>query len=59
MEYRSEDFLSYKLHMIKTNKFKTINVKVVFSNEIKKNEITIRNVLSDILTSTVFSFEDI
>ena len=34
MEYRSEDFLSYKLHMIKTNKFKTINVKVVFSNEI-------------------------
>lgn len=50
MEYRSEDFLSYKLHMIKTNKFKTINVKVVFSNEIKKDEITIRNVLSDILT---------
>ena len=29
MEYRTEDFLSYKLHMIKTNKFKTINVKII------------------------------
>ena len=29
MKYYEEDFLSYKLHMIKTNKFKTVNVKIV------------------------------
>ena len=50
MEYRVEDFLSYKLHMIKTNKFKTINVKIVFSKPAKKEEITIQNFLSDMLT---------
>ena len=32
MKYYEEDFLSYKLHMIKTNKFKTVNVKIVFSS---------------------------
>ena len=50
MEYRVEDFLSYKLHMIKTNKFKTVNVKVVFSKLAKKEEITVQNFLSDIMT---------
>ena len=47
MEYRVEDFLSYKLHMIKTDKFKTINVKIIFSKKVEKQEITIRNFLSD------------
>lgn len=49
MEYRVEDFLSYKLHMIKTDKFKTINVKIIFSKKVEKQEITIRNFLSDFL----------
>ena len=50
MEYCVEDFLSYKLHMIKTNKFKTVNVKIVFSTPVKKEKITIQNFLGDILT---------
>ena len=28
MEYRVEDNLSYKIHMIKTDKFKTVNIKI-------------------------------
>ena len=43
MEYRVEDNLSYKIHMIKTDKFKTVNVKIIFSKEIKKEKITLRN----------------
>ena len=31
MEYRVEDNLSYKIHMIKTDKFKTVNIKIIFS----------------------------
>ncbi len=50
MKYYEEDFLSYKLHMIKTNKFKTVNVKIVFSSFVKKEQITIKNFLADILT---------
>ena len=30
MEYRVEDNLSYKIHMIKTDKFKTVNIKIIF-----------------------------
>ena len=41
---------SYKLHMIKTNAFKTITFKVIFRNEIKKELITINNILIDYLT---------
>lgn len=47
MEYIKKDFGSYKLHLIKTDKFKSITVKVSFHRVIKKNEITIRNILSD------------
>ncbi len=47
MEYIKKDLGSYKLHLIKTDKFKSITVKVSFHRVIKKNEITIRNILSD------------
>jgi len=49
LQYILKDQISYNLHMIKTNKFKTVMVRVVFSTPIVKEEITIRNVLSDIL----------
>ena len=52
MEYIKKDLGSYKLHMIKTTKFKTIRVKVSFRRPIVKEEITKRNVLSDILVQT-------
>ena len=47
MECIKKDLGSYKLHLIKTDKFKSITVKVSFHRVIKKNEITIRNILSD------------
>ena len=47
MEYIKKDLGSYKLHLIKTDKFTSITVKVSFHRVIKKNEITIRNILSD------------
>lgn len=47
MEYIKKDLGAFNLHVIKTNKFKTITVRVVFQRPIKKDEITIRNVLCD------------
>lgn len=47
MEYIKKDFGSYKLNLIKTDKFKSITVRVSFHRVIKKEEITIRNILSD------------
>lgn len=50
MQYNKVEFGSFNLHMIKTNRFKTVNVQVIFSNKIKKEDITKRNFLSDMLT---------
>ena len=49
MQYIFKDQVAYNLHLIKTNKFKTITIRVVFSSPIVKEEITMRSVLSDIL----------
>lgn len=49
MEYIKKEHSSYNLHMIKTKKFKSTYVEIIFSNEISKKEITIGNFLSTFL----------
>lgn len=49
MQYIKKDLGSFNLHMIETDKFKTITLRIVFHSPIIKEEITKRNVLSDIL----------
>ena len=49
MKYTKKDLGSYNLHMIKTDKFKTVTIKIIFQSPIIKEEITKRNILSDIL----------
>jgi predicted Zn-dependent peptidase len=49
MEYQKIKQNNYNLHIIKTDRFKTIKVKINFERECKKEEITIRNFLCDIL----------
>lgn len=57
MNYEQIDMGSYQLHIIKTKKFKTITVEVNFRREIKKEEITIRNLLKTVLLSTNQKFK--
>lgn len=52
MNYEQLNMGSYNLHIIKTKKFKTITVEVNFRRKIKKEEITIRNILKSVLLST-------
>lgn len=47
MEYVKKDLGSYNLHLIKTDQFKTITVRVAFHSPVVKEEITLRNVLCD------------
>ena len=50
MQYKKVQLGSYNLHMIKTDRFKTVNMQIVLSDSIKKEDITKRNFLSDMLT---------
>ena len=57
MKYEQIDMGSYHLHIIKTKKFKTITIEVNFRREVKKEEITIRNLLKTVLLSTNQNFK--
>lgn len=56
MEYVKKDLGAYQLHLIKTKKFKTITVRIAFRSPIKKEEITIRNVLSEMLLQSSYHY---
>jgi predicted Zn-dependent peptidase len=56
LNYIKKDLGSFNLHLIKTDKFKTVTLKVVFNSPIKKNEITLRNVLSDMLLQSTMDY---
>lgn len=49
MKYVKKVIGSYNLHMIHTDRFKTVNIELIFSNQIKKEEITMTNFLASIL----------
>lgn len=50
MEYKTIKLNSYNIHFIKTNNFKTIDMRIIFTDKFKKEEITKRNFLLDMLT---------
>ena len=59
MNYEQINMGSYNLHIIKATKFKTITVEVNFRRKLKKEEITLRNLLKSILLYTTKDFKSI
>ena len=57
MNYIKKDLGSFRLHLIRTNKFKTVTMKVLFHTPIKKEDITKRILLSDILLQSSKKYE--
>ncbi len=49
MVYNKQMMGGYNLHTLKTDKFKQVHVEIIFRNNIKKEEITKRNILFDYL----------
>lgn len=52
VEYKKIEKKGYNLHIIKTDRFKKIDIRINFKRPIVKEEITIRNFLNDILINT-------
>lgn len=55
LEY-TYDMNAYKLHIINTDKFKTITVGVAFRRRIVKEEITIRNLIRELAINSSFNY---
>ena len=56
MKYTKYDMNAYNLHIINTNKFKTVTVSVAFRRKIRKEEITIRNLLKEMMINATFDY---
>lgn len=50
VEYKKIDMTSFQLHTIKTDRFKTVTIRVCLRDKIVKEEITLRNILASFLT---------
>ncbi len=50
MEYRKYDCKSYNIHTVKTDKFKTVRMEIIFSREVEKEKMPVFTFLCDILT---------
>ena len=62
MQYEKKNLGSYQLHLIKTQAFKSIQVQVFFHNEIKREKVTERNFLVNLLlcsTSKITSKQEL
>lgn len=57
MLINNKNYGSYNLHTIKTDKFKTCHVEIVFRNNVNVEELTIRNVLFDTLLEGSKNYE--
>jgi len=56
MKYIDLDMNAYNLHIIKTDKFKTITVDVSFRRKMNKEEITIRNLLKEMMVNASYNY---
>lgn len=56
MEYTKYDMNAYNLHIVKTNRFKTITVSVAFRRKTVKEEVTIRNLLKELIVNSSLNY---
>lgn len=52
MEYQKINCSSYNIHTIKTDKFKTVRMEIIFSRKVKKEEMAAFTFLCDLLTDS-------
>ena len=57
MNYQKKELPSYNLHMVKTNRFKTVSIEIIIGRKIKKEDITKSNFLSSILGYTTKKYD--
>lgn len=50
MEYKKYEYPSFNIYTVKTNKFKTVQMEIIFRDEVKKEEMLAKTFLADIMT---------
>ncbi|MBE6154595.1 MAG: insulinase family protein [Firmicutes bacterium] len=50
MEYKKYEYPSFNIYTVKTNRFKTVQMEIIFSDEVKKDELLAKTFLADLMT---------
>ncbi len=50
MEYKKYEYPSFNIYTVKTNRFKTCHMEIIFKDEVKKDNMMTKVMLSDIMT---------
>ena len=50
MEYKKYEYPSFNIYTVKTNRFKTCHMEIIFKDEVKKDDMMSKVMLSDIMT---------
>lgn len=50
MEYKKYEYPSFNLYTVKTNRFKTAQMEIIFRDEVKKEDLLLKTFLADIMT---------
>lgn len=50
MEYRKFEYPSFNLYTVKTNRFKTCQMEIIFKDEAKKDDVMLKTFLSDLMS---------
>ncbi len=50
MEYKKYEYPSFNIYTVKTNRFKTCHMEIIFKDEVKKDNMMPKVMLSDIMT---------
>ena len=56
MEYKLYKRNTYNIHTIKTDKFRSCRMEIIFRHEFKKENVAIDNILTDYLAFTSREF---
>ena len=57
MLVKEEKYGPYSLHTIKTDRFKTCHIEIIFRNNVNVQELTLRNVLFDYLIESSKNYQ--
>ena len=50
MEYKTYEYPSFNLHTVKTNRFKTVQMEIIFRDEVKCDDLLTKTFLVDLMT---------
>ena len=56
MQFKIYEGNGYRIHTIKTNKFKNCSIEIMFRNKLDKNKITENNILVDVISSSSLKY---